>query len=101
MHAKMTRDRKKCFVASIKRVIIKLEEENQRLREILEKSQTLTLKDGSSTRHCERTVTHDSRKSTVIQSNETGAIAQYNATSGYNEEKKSPSISSSSIYTVG
>ncbi|KAL7477904.1 hypothetical protein ACHAW6_003692 [Cyclotella cf. meneghiniana] len=39
MHAKMTRDRKKCFVASLKRVISKLEEENQSFRELLERSQ--------------------------------------------------------------
>mmetsp|Transcript_22854 Transcript_22854/g.47697 ORF Transcript_22854/g.47697 Transcript_22854/m.47697 type:complete len:273 (-) Transcript_22854:355-1173(-) len=38
MHAKMTRDRKKCFIASLKRVISKLEDENQQLREDLEKS---------------------------------------------------------------
>ena len=41
MHAKMTRDRKKCYVASIKRVISKLEEENQQLRETLVKSKSL------------------------------------------------------------
>jgi predicted RNase H-like nuclease (RuvC/YqgF family) len=39
MHAKMTRDRKKCFVASLKRVISKLEEENQSFRDLLERSQ--------------------------------------------------------------
>ncbi|KAL7555137.1 hypothetical protein ACHAWF_018772 [Thalassiosira exigua] len=38
MHAKMTRDRKKCFIASLKRVISKLEEENMQLRETLERS---------------------------------------------------------------
>lgn len=38
MHAKMTRDRKKCFIASLKRVISKLEEENRQLRETLERS---------------------------------------------------------------
>lgn len=38
MHAKMTRDRKKCFIASLKRVVSKLERENQQLRETLEKS---------------------------------------------------------------
>ena len=36
MHAKMTRDRKKTFIASLKRVISKLEEENRQLRETLE-----------------------------------------------------------------
>lgn len=35
MHAKMTRDRKKCFLASLNRVIAKLEEENRGLREVL------------------------------------------------------------------
>ena len=39
MHAKMTRDRKKCFIASLKRVISKLEEDNQKLRETIERSQ--------------------------------------------------------------
>lgn len=39
MHAKMTRDRKKCFLASLNRVIAKLEEENQGLRDILMSSQ--------------------------------------------------------------
>eukprot|EP00584_Thalassiosira_punctigera_P021229 CAMPEP_0172553004 /NCGR_PEP_ID=MMETSP1067-20121228/47784_1 /TAXON_ID=265564 ORGANISM="Thalassiosira punctigera, Strain Tpunct2005C2" /NCGR_SAMPLE_ID=MMETSP1067 /ASSEMBLY_ACC=CAM_ASM_000444 /LENGTH=264 /DNA_ID=CAMNT_0013341095 /DNA_START=230 /DNA_END=1024 /DNA_ORIENTATION=- len=38
MHAKMTRDRKKCFIASLKRVMSKLEDENRQLRETLEKS---------------------------------------------------------------
>ena len=41
MHAKMTRDRKKCFLASLNRVIAKLEEENQSLREILARSRDL------------------------------------------------------------
>ena len=36
MHAKMTRDRKKSFIASLKRVILKLEGDNQRLREELD-----------------------------------------------------------------
>ena len=39
MHAKMTRDRKKCFVASLNRVIAKLEEENRDLRRVLARSQ--------------------------------------------------------------
>ena len=39
MHAKMTRDRKKTFIASLKRVISKLEEENRQLRETLEECQ--------------------------------------------------------------
>lgn len=38
MHAKMTRDRKKCFLASLNRVIAKLEEENQGLRDVLSRS---------------------------------------------------------------
>ena len=38
MHAKMTRDRKKCFLASLNRVIAKLEQENQGLRNILTRS---------------------------------------------------------------
>ena len=38
MHAKMTRDRKKCFLASLNRVIVKLEQENQGLRNILTRS---------------------------------------------------------------
>ena len=38
MHAKMTRDRKKCFIASLKRVISRLEEENKQLHETLERS---------------------------------------------------------------
>jgi len=42
MHAKMTRDRKKCYIASIKRVISKLEEQNQHLRDTLDKSQALS-----------------------------------------------------------
>lgn len=42
MHAKMTRDRKKCYIASIKRVITKLEDQNQHLRDTLEKSQALS-----------------------------------------------------------
>ncbi len=46
MHAKMTRDRKKCYVASIKRVISKLEEENRHLRESLTKSRALSCQDG-------------------------------------------------------
>ena len=37
MHAKMTRDRKRCFIASLKRVISKLEEDNQYLRKTLER----------------------------------------------------------------
>jgi len=42
MHAKMTRDRKKCYIASIKRVITKLEDQNQHLRDTLDKSQALS-----------------------------------------------------------
>jgi hypothetical protein len=38
MHAKMTRDRKKCFLASLNRVIAKLQEENESLRDILARS---------------------------------------------------------------
>ena len=38
MHAKMTRDRKKSFIASLKRVVSKLEGENQLLREELDKA---------------------------------------------------------------
>ena len=38
MHAKMTRDRKKSFIASLKRVLAKLEGENQGLREELDKA---------------------------------------------------------------
>ena len=48
MHAKMTRDRKKCYIASIKRVITKLEDQNQHLRDTLEKSQALSAIDNQS-----------------------------------------------------
>lgn len=37
MHAKMTRDRKKCFIAAVERTIDELEAENQRLRDALTK----------------------------------------------------------------
>ncbi len=37
MHAKMTRDRKRCFIASLKRVISKLEKDNQHLSKTLER----------------------------------------------------------------
>ena len=37
MHAKMTRDRKKCFIATIEKTIDDLERENNRMREILAK----------------------------------------------------------------
>ena len=37
MHAKMTRDRKKYFIASLKRAISRLEEDNRHLRHTLEK----------------------------------------------------------------
>ena len=45
MHAKMTRDRKKCFVASLNRVIAKLEEENRDLRRVLARSDNDTICD--------------------------------------------------------
>jgi len=48
MHAKMTRDRKKCYIASIKRVITKLEDQNQHLRDTLDKSQALSAIDNQS-----------------------------------------------------
>jgi len=41
MHAKMTRDRKKAFISSLKSVVSKLEEENQHLRDTLERSRAL------------------------------------------------------------
>lgn len=44
----MTRDRKKCYIASIKRVITKLEDQNQHLRDTLEKSQALSAIDNQS-----------------------------------------------------
>jgi len=37
MHAKMTRDRKKSFIATIEKTIEDLENENQRMRDILSK----------------------------------------------------------------
>jgi hypothetical protein len=37
MHAKMTRDRKKCFIAAVERTIEELEAENQRMRDALSK----------------------------------------------------------------
>lgn len=46
MHAKMTRDRKRSFIASLKRVISKLEEDNQHLRETLEKYRATEDKSG-------------------------------------------------------
>ncbi len=49
MHAKMTRDRKKCYIASIKRVITKLEGQNQHLRDTLDKSQALSAKHAAAT----------------------------------------------------
>lgn len=56
MHAKMTRDRKKCFLASLNRVIAKLEEENQGLREIL----------ASSRQEDEDASDHDERKPRAV-----------------------------------
>jgi len=41
LHAKMTRDRKKAYISSIKRVIARLEEENDQLRTTLEQSRAL------------------------------------------------------------
>lgn len=55
MHAKMTRDRKKCFVASIKRVITRLENENQSLRSLLDRSRAAAPDD---TVHEEQNVVH-------------------------------------------
>mmetsp|Transcript_31688 Transcript_31688/g.72786 ORF Transcript_31688/g.72786 Transcript_31688/m.72786 type:complete len:108 (+) Transcript_31688:1780-2103(+) len=37
MHAKMTRDRKKCFIAAIEKTIEELENDNKRMREALTK----------------------------------------------------------------
>lgn len=37
MHAKMTRDRKKCFIATISKTIDDLENENNRMRSLLSK----------------------------------------------------------------
>jgi hypothetical protein len=37
MHAKMTRDRKKCFIATIQKTIDDLENENNRMRDMLSK----------------------------------------------------------------
>ena len=37
MHAKMTRDRKKCFIATIEKTIEDLENENNRMRSLLSK----------------------------------------------------------------
>eukprot|EP00541_Cyclophora_tenuis_P014487 CAMPEP_0116570242 /NCGR_PEP_ID=MMETSP0397-20121206/16820_1 /TAXON_ID=216820 /ORGANISM="Cyclophora tenuis, Strain ECT3854" /LENGTH=354 /DNA_ID=CAMNT_0004098055 /DNA_START=317 /DNA_END=1381 /DNA_ORIENTATION=+ len=37
MHAKMTRDRKKCFIAAVEKTIEQLETDNQRMREALKK----------------------------------------------------------------
>lgn len=37
MHAKMTRDRKKCFIATIEKTIDELEKENDRMRSLLSK----------------------------------------------------------------
>ena len=37
MHAKMTRDRKKCFIATIEKTIEDLENENSRMRSLLSK----------------------------------------------------------------
>lgn len=45
MHAKMTRDRKRSFIASLKRVVSKLEHDNQHLRETLEKYRATNEKD--------------------------------------------------------
>ena len=40
MHAKMTRDRKKCFIATIEKTIEDLENENKRMRDMLSKIAT-------------------------------------------------------------
>jgi hypothetical protein len=35
MHAKMTRDRKKCFISTVEKTILSLENENKRMRHVL------------------------------------------------------------------
>eukprot|EP00522_Entomoneis_paludosa_P012727 CAMPEP_0172439070 /NCGR_PEP_ID=MMETSP1065-20121228/173_1 /TAXON_ID=265537 /ORGANISM="Amphiprora paludosa, Strain CCMP125" /LENGTH=436 /DNA_ID=CAMNT_0013187697 /DNA_START=8 /DNA_END=1318 /DNA_ORIENTATION=- len=42
MHAKMTRSRKKCFIATIQKAIDELEAENQRMRDLLDKAVTVS-----------------------------------------------------------
>lgn len=90
MHAKMTRDRKKCFIASLKRVISKLEEENRQLRETLEKSradrniQSSELKKKTGNVH-----------QSVLPTN----VKQSNSSSTFNNTTQS--MFSSNIYTVG
>lgn len=37
MHAKMTRDRKKCFIATVEKTIEELEKENNRMKSMLSK----------------------------------------------------------------
>lgn len=82
MHAKMTRDRKKCFIASLKRVISRLEDENEQLRETLEKS-----------RADERAQASEEKESkTVYSSPFSSSISQNNTSS---------SMFSSNVYTVG
>ena len=48
IHAKMTRSRKKCFIATIEKAIAELEAENHRMKEILDKTSGPSLLDMSS-----------------------------------------------------
>ena len=90
MHAKMTRDRKKCFIASLKRVISKLEDENQQLRETLEQSRADEIIQSS-----EEKKTGDSFLSPFSRSN------NQNNTSHSMLSNTSPSMFNSHFYTVG
>mmetsp|Transcript_25425 Transcript_25425/g.46765 ORF Transcript_25425/g.46765 Transcript_25425/m.46765 type:complete len:277 (-) Transcript_25425:392-1222(-) len=90
MHAKMTRDRKKCFIASLKRVISKLEDENQQLRETLEQS-----RDDEIIQSSEEKKTGDLFPSPFSRSN------NQNNTSHSMLSNTSPSMFNSHFYTVG
>ena len=67
MHAKMTRDRKKCFVASLNRVISRLEGQNRELRGLLVKNQEVSDSDSvNETKPCKSIRLLDERKPQAV-----------------------------------
>jgi len=96
MHAKMTRDRKKSFIASLKRVIIKLEGENQRLREELDKARADESLNASSGN--DRNTKEDEE---YAYTSPLPRVMNHAISTAPTTRKISPPISNQPFYTVG
>lgn len=101
MHAKMTRDRKKCFIASLKRVISKLEDENRQLRDALERSRADEISQAQANEGQMGDLSPSSTSRSLLCQEIKPSAASSQQPIVSNTSSPSPSLFSENIYTVG